>query len=68
MLVELALEAVQAAASAGPHQHGLSRSPLDLVLTAVAVGVVCLVFALCLRCFLHPGEASAGHIKRRVLE
>jgi hypothetical protein len=44
--------------------HGL----LESVVAAVAVAIVLLVFVLCARYFLKPGETSPGHIKRRILE
>lgn len=47
--------------SAGP------AGPLDWVLLALAVVAVAIVFALCARFFLSPGEHSEDHIKRRVL-
>jgi hypothetical protein len=36
--------------------------------TVLAIGVVALVWVLCLRYFLRPGETSGHHIKRRILE
>ncbi|MEO8634431.1 MAG: hypothetical protein ABI587_04040 [Gemmatimonadales bacterium] len=55
------------AASARGH-HGAPQGNLDFLLLAVAIGVVCLVFLLCARYFLHPGEMEPDHIKRRILE
>ena len=43
-------------------------SLLEWFFTAVAVAIVFLVFVLCVRYFLEPGETSPGHIKRRILE
>jgi hypothetical protein len=47
---------------AGPH------GPLESFFAAVAVAIVFLVFVLCAKYFLKPGEASPGHIKRRIPE
>ncbi|HEU4647953.1 MAG TPA: hypothetical protein VFS33_02755 [Gemmatimonadales bacterium] len=62
---------VQAAAdfavSAGGH-HGAAQGPFDLVLVAVMISVVWLVVIRSVVYFLRPGETSADHIKRRVLE
>ena len=44
--------------------HGL----LESAVAAIAVAIVILVFVLCARYFLQPGETSPGHIKRRILQ
>lgn len=48
--------------------HAVATGALELLLTGLAIAVVVLVFALCVTYFLRPGEGSARHIKRRVLE
>lgn len=62
------LNAVPASASAAHGAHAAPPGPLGLVVVAVAVGVVALVFVLCAKYFLRPGETSPAHIKRRILE
>ena len=59
------------AAAAGHHAGGAGLVAGGLagsIVTAMAIGVVVLVWGLCLRYFLRPGEASGHHIKRRILE
>lgn len=49
--------------------HGsLQPGMFDWLVVGAAVGVVLLVFGLCARYFLVPGETSPSHIKRRILE
>ncbi len=45
-----------------------AHSFLDLVLVAAAVLVVALAFYLAVKYTFWPGEGSANHIKRRVLD
>lgn len=68
MAIEFAVQAASDfATSAGGH-HGAAQGPFDLVLIAVMISVVWLVVIRCVVYFLRPGETSARHIKRRVLE
>jgi hypothetical protein len=68
MIVEALLaqaEPFQTAAM-GRHHEG-PRGPLDYVFVVVAVLVVVVVTALCVKYFARPGERQPDHIKRRVL-
>lgn len=68
MAIESAIQAAaDFATSAGGH-HGAAQGPFDLMLIAATISVVWLVVVRCVVCFLCPGETSARHIKRRVLE
>jgi hypothetical protein len=53
-------------AAMGRHHEG-PRGPLDYVFVVVAVLVVVVVTALCVKYFARPGERQPDHIKRRVL-
>jgi len=61
---------VQVGAAATRHgAHGRGpQDPLGWLVVLAATGVVVLVFGLCARYFLKPGETSPDHIKRRILE
>ena len=66
MLALAAQVSAGTAAATGHHAAGAGLG--GRLVTALAIGVVILVWVLCLRYFLRPGEASGHHIKRRILE
>lgn len=54
--------------AASPHGREVAASGLsDWFILGLAVLSVVLVFVLCLRFFLRPGEHDRGHIKREIL-
>lgn len=54
--------------AASPHGREATASGLsDWLILGLAVLSVVLVFLLCLRFFLRPGENDPGHIKREIL-
>jgi hypothetical protein len=68
MAIDSAVQAASDFATSGVGHHGAAQGPFDLVLIAVMISVVWLVVIRCVIYFLRPGETSAHHIKRRVLE
>ncbi len=67
MMLALAAQVSAGTAAAAGH-HAAGEGLAGSIVTALAIGVVALVWALCLRYFLRPGETSGRHIKRRILE
>lgn len=54
--------------AASPHGREVAaRGVTDWLLLGLAVASVAVVFLLCLRFFLRPGERDPGHIKREIL-
>jgi hypothetical protein len=51
-----------------PAHSGASPGWVGAIVVGLAMAIVALAFALCVRYFLYPGEASPSHIKRRILE
>ena len=62
--VQVASDFAVSAAGHASAAHGR----LESLVAAVTAAIVFLVFVLCARYFLEPGETSPGHIKRRILE
>lgn len=70
MTLPVVIVMVQVGAAATRHEaHGRGpQDPLGWLVVLVATGAVVLVFGLCAKYFLRPGETSPDHIKRRILE
>lgn len=60
--------AFQSFATSPQGRQATSAGARDVVLVVLAVAVVIVAFALCVRFFLRPGEADPDHIKRSILD